>query len=42
MLAGTDEQQERLLKPVVEQNRLAALALTESSAGSDVAGMTEA
>jgi acyl-CoA dehydrogenase len=40
MLAGTEEQQDRLLKPVVEGNRLAALALTESNAGSDVAAMT--
>jgi acyl-CoA dehydrogenase len=40
MLAGSDEQQERLLKPVVEANKLAALALTESGAGSDVSAMT--
>ena len=40
LLEATDEQQERLLKPVVERNGLAALALTEAGAGSDVAAMT--
>jgi acyl-CoA dehydrogenase len=40
LLAGTPEQQERLLKPVVQRNGLAALALTEAGAGSDVAAMT--
>jgi acyl-CoA dehydrogenase len=40
LLAGTDEQQDRLLKPVVERNGLAALALTEAGAGSDVASMS--
>jgi alkylation response protein AidB-like acyl-CoA dehydrogenase len=40
LLAATREQQERLLKPVVERNGLAGLALTEASAGSDVAAMT--
>ncbi len=40
LIAGTTEQQERLVKPVVERNGLAALALTEASAGSDVAAMT--
>ena len=40
LLGATDEQQERLLKPVVERNGLAALALTEAGAGSDVAAMT--
>ncbi len=40
LIAGTPEQQERLVKPVVERNGLAALALTEAGAGSDVAAMT--
>ncbi len=40
LLAGTDEQKERLLKPVVELNGLCAMALTEPEAGSDVAAMT--
>jgi alkylation response protein AidB-like acyl-CoA dehydrogenase len=40
LLAASREQQERLLKPVVERNGLAGLALTEASAGSDVAAMT--
>ncbi len=40
LLAATEEQQERLLKPVVQRNGLAALALTEAGAGSDVASMT--
>jgi acyl-CoA dehydrogenase len=40
LLAASREQQERLLKPVVERNGLAALALTEAGAGSDVAAMT--
>ncbi|MBF6589885.1 MAG: acyl-CoA dehydrogenase family protein [Ktedonobacterales bacterium] len=40
LLAGTDEQKRRLLKPIVERNGLCALALTEPSAGSDVAAMT--
>ena len=40
LLAGTPEQQDRLLKPVVQRNGLAALALTEAGAGSDVAAMT--
>ncbi len=40
LLAGTDEQKRRLLKPVVERNGLCAMALTEPEAGSDVASMT--
>ncbi|HEX8983105.1 MAG TPA: acyl-CoA dehydrogenase family protein [Ktedonobacterales bacterium] len=40
LLAGSDEQKERLLKPVVERNGLCAMALTEPEAGSDVAAMT--
>lgn len=40
LLAGTDEQKQRLLKPVVERNGLCAMALTEPEAGSDVAAMT--
>jgi acyl-CoA dehydrogenase len=40
LLAATEEQQERLLKPVVQRNGLAALALTEAAAGSDVSSMT--
>jgi alkylation response protein AidB-like acyl-CoA dehydrogenase len=40
LLDGSDEQQARLLKPVVQRNGLAALALTEASAGSDVSAMT--
>lgn len=40
LLAGTQEQQRRLLKPIVERNGLCAMALTEPGAGSDVAAMT--
>jgi alkylation response protein AidB-like acyl-CoA dehydrogenase len=40
LLAGTDEQKCRLLKPIVEHNGLCAMALTEPGAGSDVAAMT--
>ena len=40
LLAGTDEQKQRLLKPIVERNGLCAMALTEPEAGSDVAAMT--
>ncbi len=40
LLAGTDEQKQRLLRPVVERNGLCAMALTEPDAGSDVAAMT--
>jgi len=40
LLAGTDEQKRRLLKPIVERNGLCAMALTEPGAGSDVAAMT--
>ena len=39
LLAGTDEQKARMLKPVVERNGLCAMALTEQGAGSDVAAM---
>jgi alkylation response protein AidB-like acyl-CoA dehydrogenase len=40
LLAGTDEQKLRLLKPIVQRNGLCAMALTEPEAGSDVAAMT--
>src|SRR5215472_14351601 len=40
LLAGTPEQKQRLLKPIVERNGLCAMALTEPDAGSDVAAMT--
>ena len=40
LIAGTDEQKRRLLKPVIERNGLCAMALTEPGAGSDVAAMT--
>jgi acyl-CoA dehydrogenase len=40
LLAGTDEQKQRLLKPIVQRNGLCAMALTEPDAGSDVAAMT--
>ncbi len=40
LLAGSDEQKRRLLKPIVERNGLCALALTEPEAGSDVAALT--
>ena len=40
LLAGTDEQKRRMLKPIVERNGLCAMALTEPEAGSDVAAMT--
>jgi acyl-CoA dehydrogenase len=39
LLAATDEQKRRLLKPIVERNGLCALALTEQGAGSDVAAL---
>src|SRR5215471_5125668 len=40
LLAGSDEQKQWLLKPIVERNGLCAMALTEPAAGSDVAAMT--
>jgi acyl-CoA dehydrogenase len=40
LLEGTDEQKQRLLKPIVQRNGLCAMALTEPEAGSDVAAMT--
>ncbi|HEX9038945.1 MAG TPA: acyl-CoA dehydrogenase family protein [Ktedonobacterales bacterium] len=40
LIAGSDEQKQRLLRPVVERNGLCAMALTEPEAGSDVAAMT--
>jgi alkylation response protein AidB-like acyl-CoA dehydrogenase len=40
LLAGTEEQKQRLLKPIVLANGLCAMALTEPGAGSDVAAMT--
>jgi alkylation response protein AidB-like acyl-CoA dehydrogenase len=39
LLAGTAEQKQRLLKPIVQRNSLCAMALTEAGAGSDVAAM---
>ncbi|HEV2458989.1 MAG TPA: acyl-CoA dehydrogenase family protein [Ktedonobacterales bacterium] len=39
LLAATDAQKRRLLKPIVERNGLCALALTEPGAGSDVAAL---
>jgi acyl-CoA dehydrogenase len=39
LLAATDAQKRRLLKPIVERNGLCALALTEQGAGSDVAAL---
>jgi len=39
LLAGTEEQKRRLLKPFCEKPRLAAFGLTEPNAGSDVAGL---
>ena len=39
-LFGTDEQKEKFLRPVAEQGKLAAFALTERGAGSD-AGMVK-
>jgi len=40
LLAGADEQKQRLLKPIVQRNGLCAMALTEAGAGSDVAAMS--
>src|SRR5215813_7830750 len=40
LLGGTDEQKQRLLKPIVQRNGLCAMALTEPEAGSDVAAMS--
>ncbi len=37
LAAGTEEQQRRFLPPVLQQGRIAALAITEPDAGSDVA-----
>jgi len=39
MHVGTPEQKERFLKPVLEGRRIAALAITEPSGGSDVANL---
>jgi acyl-CoA dehydrogenase len=39
LMAGTEEQKQRFLKPIVQRNGLAAMALTEPGAGSDVASM---
>lgn len=38
LLAGTDEQKRRFVEPVLSGSRIAALAVTEPGAGSDVAG----
>lgn len=37
---GTDEQKEQYLQPVIKGEKIAAIAVTEPGAGSDVAGMT--
>ncbi|MDB5988064.1 MAG: acyl-CoA dehydrogenase [Nevskia sp.] len=39
MHVGTHEQKERFLRPVLEGSRIAALAITEPSGGSDVANL---
>ncbi|MCW2278185.1 acyl-CoA dehydrogenase family protein [Heliophilum fasciatum] len=39
LIAGTDEQKERFLRPQVEAGAMAAFALTEPNAGSDVASL---
>ena len=39
-LFGSDEQKERLIRPITEQGKLAAFCLSEPGAGSDVAGMS--
>ena len=36
---GTGEQKERFVKPVIDGDRIAALAITEPGGGSDVAGL---
>jgi acyl-CoA dehydrogenase len=36
---GTDEQKERFVKPVIQGEKIAALAITEPGGGSDVAGL---
>jgi len=36
---GTEEQKERFVKPVIDGDRIAALAITEPGGGSDVAGL---
>ncbi len=36
---GTDEQKERFVKPVINGEKIAALAITEPEGGSDVAGL---
>mgnify|MGYP001364676320 CR=1 FL=1 len=40
LLLGTPEQQRRLVPPVLAGERIAALAISEPGAGSDVAGLT--
>lgn len=40
LLAGTDEQLEKYLRPVVTGEKILAFALTEPGAGSDAGGMT--
>jgi citronellyl-CoA dehydrogenase len=37
---GTDEQRERYLRPAIAGTKIAAIAITEPDAGSDVAGIT--
>lgn len=37
---GTDEQKERFVRPVLEGDKVSALAITEPGGGSDVAGLT--
>jgi acyl-CoA dehydrogenase len=39
ILAGTDEQKQRLLPPLIERPLLTSFALTEPNAGSDVSGI---
>lgn len=40
IIAGSDEQKKKFLKPLTEKLQLAAFCLTEPGAGSDVAGMS--
>ena len=40
LLAGSDEQKDRLLRPFTERLRFASFCLTEPGAGSDAAGIT--
>jgi acyl-CoA dehydrogenase len=40
LISGTSEQQQRFIPPVLRGEKIAALAITEPGAGSDVAGLT--